>query len=319
MKLRLDKEQNLDELCSLFCIKICYDIKTKFSICPNIEKKGEIIMKINEALKDERIKLGLTQEKFVKGIFTASNYSKIELGQQGIDSDDLFKLLAANKINFEDFALKLREEYISYESRNVNLQYRLATKLRDVFYQKDVSQIDELDATIQSSDVSQEVKIRSVLIKHILKNTVDKIDSKTKQKVKQILFTESSWVKSESRMRLFVNSMIVFDGNELDYYIYQLIQYYAENDMNNIETEELVAGICVNYVFNRWTKKLKYVSEVLNLLEKVPMTPEVFVYKIIGRYLDDILKDNQEDAKEIARVLSKYGLSSIAKLLPKEK
>lgn len=276
-------------------------------------------MKINEALKDERIKLGLTQAKFAKGIFTASTYSKIELGQQGIDSTDLFKLLAANEINFEDFVLKIGEEYIDVNNQNVNIQYKLAAKLREVFYQKDISHIDKLNNEIQSSDVSQEIKMRSILIKNILENTVDKINDKTKQKIKRILFTENNWVKNSTRLRLFMNSMVVFDENELDYYMYQIIRYYTKNGMSNTEMEELIAGICVNYVFNRWTKRLNYVSEALELLEKVPMTPEVFVYKITGRYFNDILKGNQEDAKEIAKILSKYGLSNIVKLLPKEK
>lgn len=276
-------------------------------------------MKINEALKDERIKLGLTQARFAKDIFTASNYSKIELGLQGIDSNDLFRLLAANGINFEDFALKIREEYVGARNQNVNLQYELAAKLRDAFYQKDTARIEKLDAEIQSSDVSQEIKIRSTLIKHVLKGTVEQINKDTKMKVKRILFTENSWVKSRSRLRLFLNSMIIFDSNELDYYMYQIIDYYMRNTLNNGETEEFIAAICVNYVFNRWTKNLKYVSEALDLLEKVPMTPEVFVYKLLGICFYNLLSDKEEQNQEIIKLMSKYGLSSVANMVPKKK
>ncbi|MBP2058370.1 hypothetical protein J2Z60_001549 [Lactobacillus colini] len=118
---------------------------------------------------------------------------------------------------------------------------------------------------------------------------------------------------------MFFNSMIAFNGNELDYYMYQIINYYNQGNINSTEIEELIAGICVNYVFNSYTKNLKYVSESLKLLDRVPMTPEVFTYKVLGKYFENISKNNKQDNQEIREFLSKYGLSSIVNMLPLSK
>lgn len=51
-------------------------------------------MLINEALKAERKKKGLTQQAFSEGICSEGNYSKIESGKQRITANDLFLLLS---------------------------------------------------------------------------------------------------------------------------------------------------------------------------------------------------------------------------------
>ena len=44
-------------------------------------------MTIGEALKQERIHLGLTQDEMIQGIIHKSHYSKIERGIEGISAE----------------------------------------------------------------------------------------------------------------------------------------------------------------------------------------------------------------------------------------
>ena len=50
-------------------------------------------MTIGEALKKERIRMGLTQDEMADGIIKKSHYSKVERNIEGISADSLFKIL----------------------------------------------------------------------------------------------------------------------------------------------------------------------------------------------------------------------------------
>lgn len=55
-------------------------------------------MTIGEALKHQRIRLGLTQDEMIQGIIHKSHYSKIERGIEGISAESLFKILFAHHV-----------------------------------------------------------------------------------------------------------------------------------------------------------------------------------------------------------------------------
>ncbi|WP_251716401.1 helix-turn-helix domain-containing protein [Lactobacillus agrestimuris] len=60
-------------------------------------------MKIGEALKKQRNRLGLTQDEMIQGIITKGHYSKIERGLEGISADSLFEILFAHNIDVDAF------------------------------------------------------------------------------------------------------------------------------------------------------------------------------------------------------------------------
>lgn len=72
-------------------------------------------MKIGEALKKERRRLGLTQNEMIQEIITKGHYSKIERGLEGISADSLFDILFAHNIDVDDFIEDIRDEYLSKE------------------------------------------------------------------------------------------------------------------------------------------------------------------------------------------------------------
>jgi Helix-turn-helix. len=66
-------------------------------------------IKIGYFLHKERLNLNLTQEAFVSNTLSVSQYSRIENGEQDIKSGDLFQILSNNKININDFFIKIFE------------------------------------------------------------------------------------------------------------------------------------------------------------------------------------------------------------------
>lgn len=55
-------------------------------------------MTIDEALKEEQDKLGLTEEKMVQGIMSKSAYSRVIHNERNISSKALVKILFKNGI-----------------------------------------------------------------------------------------------------------------------------------------------------------------------------------------------------------------------------
>ena len=68
-------------------------------------------MTIGEALKKERLRLGLTQEEMVQGVIHNGHYSKIERGIEGISAESLFKILFAHQIDLDDFLTLIKDQY----------------------------------------------------------------------------------------------------------------------------------------------------------------------------------------------------------------
>ncbi|MPW14145.1 hypothetical protein [Lactobacillus helveticus] len=60
-------------------------------------------MKIGEALKEERINLGMSKYQFSKGIVDRKFYGKVEKEEGTISSKKLLLLLQKNDINFQEF------------------------------------------------------------------------------------------------------------------------------------------------------------------------------------------------------------------------
>ncbi len=60
-------------------------------------------MEIGEALRMERLKLGLTQQQMCDGIISRPFYAKVEKGKNGINAESLFKILFKHQIEINDF------------------------------------------------------------------------------------------------------------------------------------------------------------------------------------------------------------------------
>lgn len=86
-------------------------------------------MTIGEALKQERIHLGLTQDEMIQGIIHKSHYSKIERGIEGISAESLFKILFAHHIDVDQFLEQIKDDFLSEEDL---IELKLENKLKSV-------------------------------------------------------------------------------------------------------------------------------------------------------------------------------------------
>ncbi len=73
-------------------------------------------MKIGEALKEERLKLGLSIRKMAEGIIDPTFYSRVEQENRNIGSEALVKILFAHEINIDEFFNKIKDTYAPSET-----------------------------------------------------------------------------------------------------------------------------------------------------------------------------------------------------------
>ena len=72
-------------------------------------------MQIGEALRTERIKLGLTQNEMCSDIVSRSFYAKVEAGKNEIAADRLFRILFLHNIDISEFNDLIQKTYNSDE------------------------------------------------------------------------------------------------------------------------------------------------------------------------------------------------------------
>ena len=94
-------------------------------------------MKIGEALRQERLRLNLSQSQMAGDVLTKSFYSKVERNLCSIRANDLLSILSLHNIDYSYFFEKLKfenndNEYLTF-TLNTNLQnfigYNYFTKL----------------------------------------------------------------------------------------------------------------------------------------------------------------------------------------------
>lgn len=274
-------------------------------------------MTIGEALKQERLKLGLSQKDMASNIFSVANYSKIERDLQDIKAIDLFKLLQNHNIDFQKFAEKIGIE-LSVPSNDDVIKNDLSHQIIDAFYKADAKKAIELNKVIQKTSSDKELKIRSQLITAVVTNTVDKLDPQIENEVSKILFENENWTIDIMTLRLFCNSMILFSNRHLLFAIKEIIDQY-NNNINSYSThvQYLICAICSNYLQNCYLRHIRdYSSDIFFLLDQMPIHPQLLFFKIISRYYKALFAKDIFQINDCKNDLKKYGYDRYLKILP---
>lgn len=276
-------------------------------------KKVYLKMLICEALKIERQKLNLTQSQFADKICSPSNYSKIERGLQQITASDLLLLLSKNKIDCIEFIKKIIDSY-QFDTTNYEAaQNLLKIKLAKAFYNRDISKIREIDSEIQQGNFKRELKLESALIRHIVQNDLNSISVEMKQQYEKIFFGLRNWYTNVDSIRLFSNSMSIFENDELEYQMRYFLKHFSTIEESDVYTLEVGASVLVNYLYicySRKTRNEENINNTIELLSTLPEIPELFVYKCLGKYYNYLIQDNRNKAKELRNFMVENGLRS---------
>ena len=138
-------------------------------------------MKIGEALRKKRLKLGLTQEQMCEGILSRPFYAKVESDKNRINAESLFQILLEHQIDLVEFCDLIQDDY-TLEERKVEKQFE--TKMNQAVSAKDTEALDKYCQQIMNSSNNEILKLRALITLTYFKGKTDKIDVEIRKKIK---------------------------------------------------------------------------------------------------------------------------------------
>lgn len=271
-------------------------------------------MKIGEALKLERKQLNLSQSKMAGHILTKSFYSKVERDICSIRANDLLQILSLHNIDYSSFFKKVENNNNNNHISKIDCDNLLHT----AYYQKDLSKITELEKMLNDRNNSElnldNIRAQIIIIKAAISNTLAQISNDEKQYIKKTIFETDNW--TENSLRLFAISMSIFDPNEINSIVKNIIKNTQNINSLPEEKQKIISAILVNYLSYSIKKKQRIINTNIDasvkILNSLTIDPKNCFAKIMANYYESILNNKLEKAKTISNFLRENGMDIIA-------
>lgn len=268
-------------------------------------------MTIGEALKKERIMLGLTQTQMAGKVLTKSYYSKIERNVHEINAIDLINILNSHGINTAEFLNNIEKSESSIEIRIHKYNYMLHV----AYYQKDLKSLDLLHQLLEKEKQIDEIldlEAQIELLKASIKKDFSLIPINEQKRLKNIILNTENW--NESNLRLFSMAMQLFKIEEVNIIVFSIFSKYKNiNGLSN-SLQKIIAAIAVNFLEYSHCcgmKQSKYTKRALDILDSLTEEPNNCFAKLMKSYYQNVFDSNAKEAKKILDFLSKNGMSEI--------
>lgn len=202
-------------------------------------------MTIGEALKNERIKRGLSIRKMVGNIIDPSSYSKVEKNERNIGSEALVRILFAHDIDINEFFANLKSDYAC---KNLINRIKLENNMRIAFNNRNLTEMQTIQQEIMKLKNEEILKLRSIVAIAYLTNDINHLDNRIKERIFKQLDRNDDFSNNIEAIRLFANAMPIFTDDQLNY----LMQSYVSEIIKNENISELdkrrFAVASVNYL-----------------------------------------------------------------------
>ena len=268
-------------------------------------------MTIGEALKKERIMLGLTQTQMAGKVLTKSYYSKIERNVHEINAIDLINILNSHGINTAEFLNNIEKSESSIEIRIHKYNYMLHV----AYYQKDLKSLDLLHQLLKKEKQIDEIldlEVQIELLKASIKKDFSLIPINEQKRLKNIILNTENW--NESNLRLFSMAMQLFKIEEVNIIVFSIFSKYKNINGLSSSLQKIIAAIAVNFLEYSHCcgmKQSKYTKRALDILDSLTEEPNNCFAKLMKSYYQNVFDSNAKEAKKILDFLSKNGMSEI--------
>lgn len=268
-------------------------------------------MTIGEALKKERIMLGLTQTQMAGKVLTKSYYSKIERNVHEINAIDLINILNSHGINTAEFLNNIEKSESSIEIRIHKYNYMLHV----AYYQKDLKSLDLLHQLLKKEKQIDEIldlEAQIEVLKASIKKDFSLIPINEQKRLKNIILNTENW--NESNLRLFSMAMQLFKIEEVNIIVFSIFSKYKNINGLSSSLQKIIAAIAVNFLEYSHCcgmKQSKYTKRALDILDSLTEEPNNCFAKLMKSYYQNVFDSNAKEAKKILDFLSKNGMSEI--------
>jgi len=275
---------------------------------------------IGEALKQIRHELYLTQEQMCAGVVTRSFYAKVESGRNRISADKLTEILFEHDIDITYFYQLLRNTYSSQSKLKEN---DLNQKMNQAFNSGKIELIEQNYHKILLQSNSSILKLRAMISVANLKDELNLIDPKVKEKLFVEFDEGANWMTRPDLLRLFTDTMPLWDLSDLSFFIGRLLaKVQKEHNIPELLQERYLRVfenyLAVYYKKNNPIKTIDVnVQKTFDYILNLEPTVHFLLYKIAAVYLQNLFLGNKEEAQKIKDEMKKYGYQDIVKTWPK--
>lgn len=277
-------------------------------------------MAIGEALKQIRHELYLTQEQMCAGVVTRSFYAKVESGRNRISADKLTEILFEHDIDITYFYQLLRNTYSSQSKLKEN---DLNQKMNQAFNSGKIELIEQNYHKILLQSNSSILKLRAMISVANLKDELNLIDPKVKEKLFVEFDEGANWMTRPDLLRLFTDTMPLWDSSDLSFFIGRLlVKVQKEHNIPELLQERYLRVfenyLAVYYKKNNPIKTIDVnVQKTFDYILNLEPTVHFLLYKVATVYLQNLFLGKKEEAQKIKNEMKKYGYQDIVKTWPK--
>lgn len=266
-------------------------------------------MKIGEALKQERIRLGLTQEKMIHGIIDKGHYSRIERGLERISADSLLKILFMHYIDLDDFFDQVKDQYYSKDDLEA---IKLNKDMMEILNEGNRDRGKKCLDKILKLDGHKILKYRTIITIAMFEGQLDQLSQEFKNEIIKTFTEHSNWRENIYALRLLGNCMQIFSIDQLDDFLRQLLIHYSLNKSYPEKLIERLAMICNNYLYYCYYFHVdgSNVASCLNFLKNLDTRNHFIFYKISYNFYYYLFKGKKEEARKIKEQLISWGYKS---------
>lgn len=274
-------------------------------------------MTIGEALRKERIALGLTQKQMAGDVISVAEYFKIENSVHKIDADTLLKILSLHQIDISKFYRLIASNYAQKEGLH-DVEF-LTLDLEKAFYNSDIDRVKQIiDIFNTLPDISVELKLRAQLILAVLKKDYSTITDDMRKQIFKRMFNQENWTENQNSLRLFGNSMVLWDYSNVSVMMKYVLDKYENIRNYPSDIEERIAQICTNYLYNGIKHhKTDCTDRAINVLKNLDDIPHLMLYKVLGLYFKNYYEGNTKELKNIRNMLKNSGCAGFINRFPK--
>lgn len=267
-------------------------------------------MKIGEALRKERLKLGLTQEQMCEGILSRPFYAKVESDKNRINAESLFKILLEHQVDLVEFCDLIQDDY-TLEERKVEKQFEF--KMNLAVSAKDTEALDKYCQQIMNSSNNEVLKLRALITSAYFKGETDKIDVEIRTKIKAEFDGGNNWLERPDLLRLLANTMPMWPQDELDFLIGRLLDFAKKSELSELTTKrylrllENYLVVCYDRKVHKKTTHFDHIDDAMEYIIDATESFHLMIYRIEVFYMKALFLDQMDKAKEIRHDLGVLG------------
>jgi hypothetical protein len=245
-----------------------------------------------------------------EGILSRPFYAKVESGKNRINAESLFKILFARQIDLVEFGKLVQGTYDSAENK---AEKRYQSQMNVAVSTKDLKLMEKYCQDIIESSNDEILQLRALVALAYFKGELGGLSKEIRVKIEEKFDEGRNWTKRPELLGLLANTMLLWDQDDLNYWIGDLLKKAKKEAVSDLILERYLR-LFENYLVICYERKAdgkeyqkNRVDEVIKYIISVTAPFQLMIYRITALYLHALLTDQKGKAQKIKKDMEAYG------------